>query len=60
MDCSGGVPWVVSNSIFIEPVNGFGADVSLSAVVPEGVTATLDFASRNCSIYGCTDPHNCR
>ena len=41
----GGVPWVVPTPIFIEPVNGFGADVSLSAVVPEGVTATLDFAS---------------
>ena len=41
----GGVPWVVPTPIFIEPVNGFGADVGLSAVVPEGVTATLDFAS---------------
>ena len=40
----GGVPWVVPTPIFIEPVNGFGADVSLSAVVPEGVTAELDFA----------------
>jgi hypothetical protein len=40
----GGVPWVVPTPIFIEPVNGFGADVSLSVVVPEGVTAELDFA----------------
>ncbi len=40
----GGVPWVVPTPIFIEPVNGFGADVSLSAVVPEGVSAELDFA----------------
>jgi len=40
----GGVPWVVPTPIFIEPVNGFGADVTLSAVVPEGVTAELDFA----------------
>ncbi len=40
----GGVPWVVPTPIFIEPVNGFGADVTLSAVVPEGVTAVLDFA----------------
>jgi len=40
----GGVPWVVPTPIFIEPVNGFGADVSLSAVVPNGVTAELDFA----------------
>ena len=40
----GGVPWVVPTPIFIEPVNGFGADVILSAVVPEGVTAELDFA----------------
>ncbi|MBK30395.1 MAG: hypothetical protein CMB49_06815 [Euryarchaeota archaeon] len=39
----GGVPWVVPTPIFIEPVNGFGADVILSAVVPEGVTAELDF-----------------
>ena len=40
----GGVPWVVPTPIFIEPVNGFGADVSLSVIVPEGVTAELDFA----------------
>ena len=40
----GGVPWVVPTPIFIEPVNGFGAEVSLSAVVPEGVSAELDFA----------------
>ena len=30
--------------IFIEPVNGFGADVSITATVPNGVTAQLDFA----------------
>lgn len=41
----GGVPWVVPTPIFIEPVNGFGADVTLSVVVPDGVTAELDFAS---------------
>ena len=41
----GGVPWVVPTPIFVEPVNGFGADVTLSAVVPDGVTAQLDFAS---------------
>ena len=40
----GGVPWVVPTPIFVEPVNGFGADVTLSAVVPDGVTAQLDFA----------------
>ena len=40
----GGVPWVVPTPIFVEPVNGFGADVTLSAVVPDGVTAELDFA----------------
>ena len=39
----GGVPWVVPTPIFIEPLNGFGADVSLSVVVPDGVTAELDF-----------------
>ena len=40
-----GVPWMVPTPIFIEPVNGFGADVTLSVVVPEGVTAELDFAT---------------
>ena len=40
----GGVPWVVPTPIFVEPVNGFGADVTLSVVVPDGVTAQLDFA----------------
>ena len=39
-----GVQWVVPTPIFIEPVNGFGADVSIAATVPEGVTAQLDFA----------------
>ena len=39
-----GVEWVVPTPIFIEPVNGFGADVSVSVTVPEGVTAQLDFA----------------
>ncbi len=41
----GGVPWVVPTPIFVEPVNGFGADVTLSAIVPDGVTAQLDFSS---------------
>ena len=40
-----GVPWVIPTPIFLEPVNGFGADVSVSVTVPEGVTAQLDFAS---------------
>ena len=40
-----GVQWVVPTPIFIEPVNGFGADVSLAVTVPEGVTATLDYGS---------------
>ena len=42
----GGVPWVVATPIFVEPVNGFGADVSLSVVIPEGigVVGELDFA----------------
>ena len=40
-----GVEWVVPTPIFIEPVNGFGADVSVSVTVPDGVTAQLDFAS---------------
>jgi len=39
-----GVEWVVPTPIFIEPVNGFGADVSVSVTVPDGVTAQLDFA----------------
>ena len=40
-----GVEWVIPTPIFIEPVNGFGADVSVSVTVPDGVTAQLDFAS---------------
>ena len=40
-----GVPWVIPTPIFLEPVNGFGADVSVSVTVPDGVTAQLDFAS---------------
>ena len=41
-----GVEWVVPTPIFIEPVNGFsGADVTVGVTVPEGVTASLDFAS---------------
>ena len=39
-----GVEWVVPTPIFIEPVNGFGADVSVGVTVPDGVTAQLDFA----------------
>ena len=39
-----GAEWVVPTPIFIEPVNGFGADVSVSVTVPDGVTAQLDFA----------------
>jgi hypothetical protein len=39
-----GVEWIVPTPIFIEPVNGFGADVSVSVTVPDGVTAQLDFA----------------
>ena len=39
-----GVEWVVPTPVFIEPVNGFGADVSVSVTVPDGVTAQLDFA----------------
>ena len=39
-----GVEWIVPTPIFIEPVNGFGADVSITATVPNGVTAQLDFA----------------
>tara|TARA_B110000444_G_scaffold261269_1_gene312239 strand:- start:408 stop:3668 length:3261 start_codon:yes stop_codon:yes gene_type:complete len=39
-----GVEWVVPTPIFIEPVNGFGADVSVSVTVPDGMTAQLDFA----------------
>ena len=41
---STGVPWTVPTPVFVEPVNGFGADVTLSVTVPEGVTATLDYA----------------
>ena len=40
----GGVEWVVPTPIFIEPVNGFGADVTVGVTVPNGVTAELDFA----------------
>jgi hypothetical protein len=39
-----GAEWVVPTPIFIEPVNGFGADVSVSVTVPDGVSAQLDFA----------------
>ena len=34
-----GVEWIVPTPIFIEPVNGFGADVTITATVPNGVTA---------------------
>ena len=41
-----GVEWVVPTPIFIEPVNGFsGADVTVGVTVPEGVSASLDFAT---------------
>ncbi len=40
----GGVEWIVPTPIFIEPVNGFGADVTVGVTVPNGVTAELDFA----------------
>ena len=39
-----GVEWIVPTPIFIEPVNGFGADVTITATVPNGVDAQLDFA----------------
>lgn len=39
-----GAEWVVPTPIFIEPVNGFGADVSVSVTVPDGISAQLDFA----------------
>ena len=51
----GGVEWVVPTPIFIEPVNGFGADVTVGVTVPNGVTAELDFARGFCSVYGNTD-----
>ena len=54
----GGVPWVVPTPIFVEPVNGFGADVTLSAVVPDGVTAQLDFARGSAPFM--IDTHNFR
>ena len=56
-----GVEWVVPTPIFIEPVNGFGADVSVSVTVPDGVTAQLDFASGSApfmSILTLTIPAN--
>ena len=41
-----GIEWVVPTPIFIEPVNGFsGADVTIGVTVPEGVSASLDFAT---------------
>jgi len=41
-----GVEWVVPTPIFIEPVNGFsGADVTVGVTVPDGVSASLDFAT---------------
>ena len=56
-----GVEWVIPTPIFIEPVNGFGADVSVSVTVPDGVTAQLDFASGSApfmSILTLTIPAN--
>ena len=57
-------PWIMvpggvrgwSPPIFVEPVNGFGADVSLSVVVPEGlgITGELDFAWL-CALHGRAD-----
>jgi hypothetical protein len=43
----GGVPWVLPTPIFIEPLNGFGADVTVDVTLPSGsnITGTLDFAS---------------
>ena len=56
-----GVEWVVPTPIFIEPVNGFGADVTIGVTVPEGVTAQLDFASGSApflSVLTLTIPSN--
>jgi hypothetical protein len=57
-----GVEWVVPTPIFIEPVNGFsGADVTVGVTVPEGVTASLDFATGTApflSILTLTIPSN--
>ena len=43
----GGVPWELPTPIFIEPLNGFGADVTVDVTLPSGsnITGTLDFAS---------------
>ena len=43
----GGVPWELPTPIFIEPLNGFGADVTVSVTLPSdtNITGTLDFAS---------------
>ena len=43
----GGVPWVLPTPIFIEPLNGFGAEVTVDVTLPSGanITGTLDFAS---------------
>ena len=40
-----GVKWNVPTPVFIEPVNGFGADVKISVTVPDGISAQLDFGS---------------
>ena len=56
-----GVEWVVPTAIFIEPVNGFGADVTIGVTLPEGVTANLDFATGSApfmSILTLTIPAN--
>ena len=43
----GGVPWELPTPIFIEPLNGFGADVAVSVTLPSdtNISGTLDFAS---------------
>ena len=43
----GGVPWELPTPIFIEPLNGFGADVTVSVTLPSdtNISGTLDFAS---------------
>ena len=43
----GGVPWELPTPIFIEPLNGFGADVAVSVTLPSdtNISGSLDFAS---------------
>ena len=42
-----GVQSIVPTPIFIQPINGFGAEVNIAVTVPEGVSAQLDFAQGN-------------